>query len=474
MKSFYAYKIGSIAIILIMCIGSPLSAQVLPLEQYLKQVNRDNKTIKTYASAIESYQKKISEKELLTTPYFNAKATGQYERKMGSFSGFLGATSYSAASQVGLSWQDDSGLEINTGYSLNYYKYPDASSLVSTKEYGEATPYIQASMPLLKNANGVLTRSQKQLIVAQYDIQTKSAEYAIKTYLIAAEIAYWRLSLAKQSVEIAKEAVDRAERMVSWSSTRQALALGDRSDLLQSQALLKLRHLELKQAKDSVSDAERLFNTYRGRSQQTVTESIELITDSKVDPIKPVSGYRLRKDVEIALASVQSANTQRLISDSEYDPNLTLLAKAQLNQVDGSVGNAIANTLSTDYPTIYFGVTYSMPLNSTLTTQLKSANLATVTNAEDKYQQTVFDARQEWTTLQQRLLDAKQKLALTRELESIQREKWRNEVSRHQRGRTTMAQVLQFEEDYAKAQTALLQIKAEILILSAQQVLYGS
>jgi outer membrane protein TolC len=105
---------------------------------------------------------------------------------------------------------------------------------------------------------------------------------------------------------------------------------------------------------------------------------------------------------------------------------------------------------------------------------LKSANSATVTRSEDQYQQTAFDARQEWVNLQQRITNTKQRLSLTRELESIQRDKWRNEVNRHQRGRTTMAQVLQFEEDYASAQAALLQIKAELLILSAQQKLFGS
>ena len=90
------------------------------------------------------------------------------------------------------------------------------------------------------------------------------------------------------------------------------------------------------------------------------------------------------------------------------------------------------------------------------------------------YNEKMTDAANDWTDLQYRFTDAKQRLALVKDVELLQELKWKAETSRHQKGRSTMLQVLNSEQDYANARLMRVRIKGEILTLSAQMKLFRS
>jgi outer membrane protein TolC len=469
------FRSGSINGLLVsIAVGASLHAATLNLETYLNQVETQNKGVQSMTQSISALQSKSDEKDLLTTPILNASAFSMSERKTTSFSGILGTQTYTHSGDISVKWQLDNGLALSTGYQLAYYSFPEASTAITVKEYGEGIPYIQATLPLWKNKDGQLTKATRDSIGYTYDSAVKSNEFGVQSTLVAAETAYWRLVLSREAVTVATDATERAKKMMNWASSRQALALGDKSDFLQAKALLQLRQLELQSAKDDVRSAERAFNTARGKAPQTPIESLESLDDTQLNKIKCATVLKNRKDIDAALAAVKAARAKATAEVGNYDPTLNLIGQFKLNQYDPSIGNAVLNTLSTAFPTLYIGLQYSSPIDSKLIDTIKSGTQASVKAAELDYQQKLFTQKNEWIDLQQRLSDAQQRLDVVKELESIQLAKWKAETDRHQKGRTTMAQVLLFEQDYANAQLIHLRTKAELLLLSAQLKLFGS
>ena len=79
----------------------------------------------------------------------------------------------------------------------------------------------------------------------------------------------------------------------------------------------------------------------------------------------------------------------------------------------------------------------------------------------------------EWQDLQTKLKDNQEKLSLASKMEEIQKQKLEAEKARMQRGRSTMFQVLQFEQDYANAQLLKLKNQSDIVSVYAQLKLFS-
>ena len=67
----------------------------------------------------------------------------------------------------------------------------------------------------------------------------------------------------ERTVEVERDAVDRAQKILDYNSRRAKLGLADRSDALQAEANLQLRALELQTALDQQRSSALLFNAQR-------------------------------------------------------------------------------------------------------------------------------------------------------------------------------------------------------------------
>ena len=85
----------------------------------------------------------------------------------------------------------------------------------------------------------------------------------------------------------------------------------------------------------------------------------------------------------------------------------------------------------------------------------------------------LLEEERDWHDLTARFSLAKEKVRLYEDLEKAQQEKLEHERTRQKAGRTTMAQVIQFENDFEQTQFARIRSLAELLNLNAQMKLYG-
>ncbi len=450
-------------------------AMGLTLDEFIGQVKEKNTGLQVALKTIDALTNKIQEREAPTIPQFLVSYSFLSDKKISTFSSFLGTESTIQTVGAVVKTQLDSGVSLSGGYELDRTTYPQSTLGGSTKAYSTGTPFVEVVYPLWKNGSGKTTRATRSGIEEAYLSAIKLNEFAIDTGLAQAETIYWRLSLAREAVIIAEEAVTRAKKMVAWTQSRQQLALGDQSDLLQVQALQELRQLELRAAKEEVKSAERTFNALRGNDPNVAVEPLKEINDAQLIRIKwPIKGPR--KDVHSAYHNLMAARAKTTVDIDMLEPALNLIGQFKLNQYDSSTLGVIKRTVATDYPTAYVGVQFSGALDmraSTLDT-IRLGNKELLEATELNYKQKMTDADNQWNDLQHRFDDTQHRLELVQRVETIQRQKWQLESNRHQKGRSTMLQVLNTEQDYANARLTHLRTKAEILTLFAQRKLFGS
>jgi outer membrane protein TolC len=128
---------------------------------------------------------------------------------------------------------------------------------------------------------------------------------------------------------------------------------------------------------------------------------------------------------------------------------------------------------ATSRPSTTIGIRVSAPLDFSAQSSARQGYNIEAASADTSFQRKSFEAERDWVDLASKFRQAKERLALYRELETVQRTKLDYERDRHARGRTTTQQVLQFESDFERAQLGRLQTLAELLTLNAQMKLYG-
>jgi outer membrane protein TolC len=296
--------------------------------------------------------------------------------------------------------------------------------------------------------------------------------------LATAEANYWSLALARESVKVAKDATERATELYKWYKYRANTGLTDRADLLQSEAALQQRNLDLKNAEDAEVLAARDFNASRDADSSTVAEKLVPMTSESLDQLKVPARAEMRDDTRAALEQSNVAQAADEQSRQTYKPTLELFGTAAMNNNNPlstqEQSNAFNNSFSATRPTQIVGIRFSAPLDIGLVQEVRAGHKASMHAAALTYQRKLFDQEKGWHDLTEKFAQAKGKLAIYDQLEKTQKAKLDYEKLRKKQGRTTTQWVIQFETEYEQTQLARIQTMSEILQLLAQMKTYAS
>jgi outer membrane protein TolC len=286
--------------------------------------------------------------------------------------------------------------------------------------------------------------------------------------LAQAESVYWRLVLARDSVRVAKDTLERQLKLRDWNANRVKMQLADRSDYLQSEAVVEARRLELRGAEDEERAAARAFNSLRSLDSDEVPEKLQSLVGTELDRLSPPARAQFREDV---LAAEQQARLQEAsaeIGRERNKPQLDFYAALSTNGRDVVQGSAINESFTLQRQNNTVGLRFVAPLNFGATSDAREGYARERQAASTNLERRRFEQEREWQDLSRRFEDAKARLKLARTYESAQREKLNHERDRQRRGRTTTFQVLMFEQDYSMAQLAHLQAQAQLLQILTQ------
>ncbi len=460
-----------------MLVSMPVSAQqqsLLTLNDYLNQVEKHNDAFQRSSRAEKGLELRSDEWRLMTTPYLFGTAQMGSDKREQSSPTIMGNETATKVYSLGFAQKTTFGLDAKL-----YYQYVDTEivganpQFINPSHFYTTGPVLELTQSLWRNGFGSETKAAIEAKEADIQAQRFTEQYTQIQLRQAAENAYWRLAVAREALVAAKENLDRTKKGRNWTAERVRLNLADRSDLLQQDAAVAARQIELQQAEMEETAAARAFNTMRGVNSDTVPEKLQPITDDLIKSLRVPERKDKRADVKAAEAQVRAAQASSRLGLEAAKPTLEAFLTAGLNGRDADSGAAISESFGTEHPNYTIGVRLNIPLNQSLASRVREGYQAAAESAEMAFRRKAFEADREWADLVQRLEESKRNLEIARKLEQVQKAKLDAERARLSRGRTTTYQVIMFESDYANAQLNRIRLAQQVLAIYSQLKTFG-
>jgi outer membrane protein TolC len=441
----------------------------LSLDNYLKEIENQNQTIRASQSTIDGVEKRSKESELIFKTNYFLQSQALIDKKPTASVAAQGDRTDNQYVSTGLMKQFDFGLKGKLSYTLSHTHIYNASSLyLPLSNFDDSQIGIELTQSLWRNFKGTEFKSQSTILDADVAAKKLIESYKTKVILSKAESVYWSLSQMKKMVQVQKENLERAKKIKVWAEERSNSGLGDKSDLLQSDANVKYREYELKSSEQQLKTIARAFNNLRNLEGDEVNEQLSFINSNLISNLKLQKKSDLREDTKAAMEYEKLTKANLDLSIEKNKPNLELYGSYALNGRDREFSNSITNGTKTDKTTIAIGVRFNMPIDLGLLNDNIEGYKKEKVAAELNLKQKIFDQDQEWNDLVSKFNDAKENLALAEKIETAQKLKSTNERDRLTKGRTTTFQVLNFEQDYATSELLKLKFELEIINLYSQ------
>ncbi len=465
--------LGSLTLLLVLT--SPLFAEeTLNVDGFLNQVETGNDQYQSSATKKAAVELRENEWKLLTRPNLFGTAEFTDDQRLTGAPVFQGRQTKITRYNLGIEQSTTLGLDAKL-----YYDYVDTEIvgvdplIFPVPQFVISSPVLELSQSLWRNFGGREKVAQQEVSAARAQSQKLLATYGLITLRAEAEKAYWRLVVARKMVTSAQETLERAERMLKWSSRRERMSLSDKSDLLQAEATFAARKMELQSAIDEEKNAALDFNKMRGREDIGVPEKLALLETEQVAAVQPPQKQMERLDVKAAEESARADKATAKISAEATKPDLKVYARLSLNGRDADAQTAVDQAWTSNYPMTTEGMKFTMPPSFGLTSDIREGYSAEARSADMAVRRKAFETDKEWQDLNQKFENAKKRLLLAQAMEKAQKQKMEYERTRHSRGRTTTYQVILFEQDFAIAQVARIQLESEILKLYATLKTFG-
>jgi outer membrane protein TolC len=482
-----------------------LASESISLERYLKQVQTSHFGYKASEATKSASTLAGTEVEMAYVPTVFSNVQHMHDAKPTANPRIQGTATDSLSYLVGVGKMFSTGTQTKLSFGLNEIQILGQSP--ASNEEAAFAPHpkfitgsttLELSHPLWKNRNGREFRSQNDLLKAQANATIDGEKFKEKLVMAEAELTYHRLSLANEMIEFQQSSQKRFKKLRDWNKQRVNTQLADRTDLLQAEAALAAKSIEIRQAEDDRKAVSRAFNSLRGIASDAVPEGLLDSNRGNSLPLPSPSARPARLDVEAAKELTRIADAKSAIESEKYKANVEIFAQYGLNgrteygehrqltipgapltpaapensrnaaRID-TAGDALTN----QYPTSVIGIRISAPLGGDVKSRKEQALSLERDAARLNAEQKAFEAQRDWLDLSKRLADARERIELAKNLETIQLEKLEHEQTKQRSGRSTTYQVLMFEQDYDTAKLNSIRIKAESFELISRMKTFG-
>ena len=454
--------------------NSPGGSGNLTLDTYLDQVRGGNKAAQAAAELSEAGGLKAKERSILLSPNLFLNYSVSRDNKPTSNPTMMGSATDVDSMSYGISQLTPFGLTGKLGMTTNHIVIDGASpQFLPLPDYYETRPQLELSQSLWKNGFGRETRAQLDLLESQALLAKHSEKLKEKFMMAEAEGTYWRLALAREALSAQRDSYNRAIKMREWSAGRVKLSLADRADFLQSDAAVKGRELELQIATDEEQSASRQLNSLRGVASEKVAESLNKLTTDTIEKMPDPNRSGPREDVLAARQAEVVAKSAARLAREKYAPQVDLYMTYAGNGRDATFGRSSTDAMAIKNPSRVYGVKVNVPLGVTAVMDQQRGVEMDARASELTRERKEFEEEREWAGLKDSLGDARKRLDLVTNMEAVQKEKYEYEKGRQAKGRSTLFQVLIFEQDYAQAQLNRIRMKADYMRIVAQMKTFG-
>jgi outer membrane protein TolC len=468
-------KLFSVVFVLLAASGFA-AAEYLDLNGYVDLVVKNNADLQALEANIESINGKLAAIERKYSYYLSA-GTSYTDDRSGKPYSFQAEPEkiMNLAYDASINKEFETGTQVSLGLNGTIGKYdfiPDSSSY----KFYDITPFLKLQQSLLKDFNGGATKAS--LAKARADAQSSlyMLQYQKQSVILKAKLAYWNLSYTRTVIDFRKTSLERSQKIFDWNQRRYRLDLAEKTDMLQSQAAVKLGEMNLKLAYESELKARRNFNLLLNVDGVNVNYETEKFSVSALpyEKGKSIEKYGSRFDVLSALEKVKSAQYDQESQAKSDGADLILSGQIGVNKAEGqelytpksiSVGGA-AWTVA---------LRYSLPLDFKVRKTINEGYEAAKIAAQKAAQYAAISENTDWLQLVDNWNNAKTRMALSIEIRDVQSQSCEEQRSLLRKGRSTTYMVIQSEQSLDDAELGVLQGIFELINIYEQaEALYNN
>lgn len=457
---------------------APLKANAnsaIRLEEYLSNVRSANSAFQAASNRRQGHLASKSEAALFFFPRLQGSAQTMRDSSYPGQPGFNYNRIRTEAFSLGIIQDFDFGLAAKLSVESQQIRFINAQfggTPINFQNWN-AVPKAELRFSLWQNFLGRGVRAQRDSLLFQNDMEAISASAKEIEILVNAETTYWRLVTAREIVRIQQEAFARSEALLQFIERKAKLDLREKSDVLQTRASHIASQLALKNAKDEERAAVREFNRWRGADANVPVGKLEELETTRIESLSlPEQMPGSRIDTELARAQLALAKAAAIASEEANKPEVSLVSSYALNGRNDSFSGAFSDFSQSNRPSYAVGIQFVTSLHF-------GAGAAAREGARLRQQATMkdlehrsFDQEQAWRDLVEQFSDTKARLRLAQSIVKAQNEKLNEEKRLMRLGRSSLFNVLNFEQDYLRAEQARVQSAYAVLLLRAQSKFY--
>jgi len=356
------------------------------------------------------------------------------------------------------------GADFNYTRSSQGFNSPFAAQLALFNPFYRNQININYRHPLLKGAHR--PDYNQSLISAQAGVEQADRQQQVIAHNLTLRVinAYYQLAADDINIDIAKQAVKRAKKLLAYQRSREQFGLIEKADRLQAEALLAARKTDRQRA---LSNRLNNQNTLNRLMLQQISHEIvvqrnhytgttagkQRSTGVNDDDIQAAvqQAEQLRPELHVLDAQMQAADAQLVIARDANQVQLDVVAALGTRSLDKTPLPAVASGLSVQD---HF-VSLSLELSDTL--GRKTANAA-IRKAELQRQRIQADRlrvleqiRDDISAAQTAIIAGRPALAISKKQVRAEQRKFNAEMKRYRQGRSDTATLVQFEGELRNA-----------------------
>jgi len=369
-------------------------------------------------------------------------------------------------------WEDGSSLSANLSYNRTKLNYPAS---VPTTFQSSVNPVYKHQIdltyryPLLRGHNNPSYHEQLQ-ISAQNEQASRWRVQQLKEQLAEQATAlYFQLAADYLSVNLAKDTVNRAKKLLTYQKKREQFGLIEKAERLQAEALLASRQMAYANAiatrKKSLTSLNRLMLRSGSSPISTKIESIRAKDHRSLDINQLLQKAEEQRAIFQALDADEQANqASSQIALDQSDTQLDVIAQVGSRALSGSAGKTLGQGFTLNDRFISIG----LEVHDSLGGNVAKANIQKVELQRERIilqrTQAIENIKSTLSSAITNYENAKMLMRSSMLQEQAEQRKFNAEIKRYREGRSNTATIVQFEGDLriAELQAALQGIQMQL------------
>ncbi|MBE9581874.1 MAG: TolC family protein [Proteobacteria bacterium] len=339
----------------------------LGIREFIKMVREKNERINSQALEWAISRDAVKGAQSIFEPEFAGSYEHKYNRQQNTVQEF-----YSHNYQKEYQERDDdfsaaieglvpTGAQVRLGYTLRNV----SDSLGDDNEY---KTFLGGSLtqPLLKNAGIKTTTASIRIAEADSDVAFQAYRRDMIQVVSGAAVAYWDLSLAQEKLNMRKDSVRVAEKILEDNRARFRTGKMAEIEVLEAQAGVALRRSLESKAKQYLVIAMNDVRTFFSSSANEKEMKVEANDRLEVEKLKPnfvdslLKAFELQPEYISARRKIEREDIRLAFAKNQRWPQLDLKASYGMNGLDDSTEGSW-DAMSGDYKSWSVGCELRIP-----------------------------------------------------------------------------------------------------------------